>query len=89
MEKNEAETPFSESRLKIDRSSLRHLFLEQILHSDYPVEAGGIFVSFLHLAQTNKTVVPVDDKIYLSIGRDVPWRFLRNHPVNSQGVLSK
>ena len=107
------------------------LFLEQILHSYNPVEAGGIFVSFqavcgyqnrhdgflvpdsllhplhsfherpvvtlcdlevatgeLHLTQTNKTVVPVDNQIYLGGGRDIPRRFLRNHPVNPQGVLN-
>ena len=42
----------------------------------------------LHLTQTDETVVPVDNQIYLKIGRDVPWRFLRNHTVNPQGVLN-
>lgn len=107
------------------------LFLEQILHRDCPIEAGGIFVPLqtvggnqyrhdgflvpdnllhplhslkkglvvtlcnlevpsreLHLTQTDEAVVPVDNQIYFSIWRDVPWRFLRNHSVNPQGMLN-
>ena len=128
-------TPYLWHIVKIQKGFklIRHecdLFLEQILHSDCPVEARSIFVSFqavcgnkyghngflvpdhllyafhsfkkslvvtlcylevtsceLHLTQTDETVIPIDNQVNIRIGRDVPWRFPRYHPVNSQGVL--